>query len=72
MSERKNTVTENNQNDNNDSVLPLLLGILASIGLLMIIIFKIHKHKALKEVLVALLILSIFVLAYFLMKSIKK
>ena len=43
MSERKNTVTENNQDDNKDSVLPLLLGILASIGLLMIIIFKIHK-----------------------------
>ena len=72
MSESKNIVTENNQDDNKDSVLPLLLGILASIGLLMIIIFKIHKHKALKEVFVAILILAIFVLAYFLMKSIKK
>ncbi len=59
-------------NSQSNSYLPLLLGILASIGLLMIIIFKIHKHNVLKEVLVALLILSIFVLAYFLMKSIKK
>lgn len=72
LSTQKTEINPDNQKSNNDSILPLLLGIVASIGLLMILVFKTHKHKVLKEVIIAMLILGIFVLAYFLMKSIKK
>ena len=54
------------------SILPYVITTLLCLGALLFVIFGIHKHKIMKEVLIVALIIGIAILTYFLIKSFKK